>query len=430
LSSYVPPSQAPAAQWPQPGADPRGYDLGQYTTTPSGPSVLGQPALQYPVATHDPAHGYAPSAAGYPQGYEAHDHGGYAHNPRYHGQVPALAGHDPHPQAAPDEGFDEEPFEDEPRRVKRTLMVVAALVGAIGIGGGLAYGYKKFGGGGANTAATKPAVVAEGARKPLNTDRKIIERLPEPQPAAAASQVAAATQDDLGGPRKVQVIPIGPGGSGPAATAPPGAPPPAARPTINVPGVTLDAGPAPIARPPAAPPQAAPPAAAPKSPVQAAPSTAAPPPKPVATINAPTAPAAPTEPARKTPAPPVAKATKAIKANDAFQPGTGTTTVTAATGAAAQAATAPPAAARGANGFVAVLSSQGSRLDALKVYADLQQRYGEVLANKPADVQETVVNGKTWFRAVVGPPGSRQAANEICTQIKAAGHKDCFATAY
>jgi septal ring-binding cell division protein DamX len=141
----------------------------------------------------------------------------------------------------------------------------------------------------------------------------------------------------------------------------------------------------------------------------------------VATINPP--PAAPAvEAPKKTPVPPVAKA----KSNDAFQPtNPGTTTVATAP---PTTATAPPK--TGGNGYVAVLSSQGSRMDALKVYADLQQKYGDVLANKPADVQEAVVNGKTWFRAVVGPPGSRQAANDICAQIKAAGHKDCFASAY
>ena len=34
--------------------------------------------------------------------------------------------------------------EDEPRRGRRGLMIVAALVGAIGLGGGMAYAYKTF----------------------------------------------------------------------------------------------------------------------------------------------------------------------------------------------------------------------------------------------------------------------------------------------
>jgi hypothetical protein len=95
--------------------------------------------------------------------------------------------------------------------------------------------------------------------------------------------------------------------------------------------------------------------------------------------------------------------------------------------------TAAPAAPTGGNGFVAVLSSQKSRMDALKVYADLQQKYGEVLQNKPADVQEANLGetkGGVWYRAVVGPPGSREAASNLCAQLKTAGFTGCWVTAY
>ena len=60
--------------------------------------------------------------------------------------------HEPPPFAAPqgygetDAEFDEAMAEDEeePRRGRRGLMIVAALVGAIGLGGGMAYAYKTF----------------------------------------------------------------------------------------------------------------------------------------------------------------------------------------------------------------------------------------------------------------------------------------------
>jgi hypothetical protein len=38
--------------------------------------------------------------------------------------------------------------------------------------------------------------------------------------------------------------------------------------------------------------------------------------------------------------------------------------------------------------------------------------------------------GGVRYRLIVGPPGSRDSAKELCTQLKAAGHADCWVTAY
>jgi hypothetical protein len=85
----------------------------------------------------------------------------------------------------------------------------------------------------------------------------------------------------------------------------------------------------------------------------------------------------------------------------------------------------------GASGYVAVLASKSSRMDALKAIADLQQKYGDVLSSKTPDVQEANLGDKgLWYRAVVGPPGSREAASAVCTQLKTAGHAGCWVTAY
>ena len=91
--------------------------------------------------------------------------------------------------------------------------------------------------------------------------------------------------------------------------------------------------------------------------------------------------------------------------------------------------------ASGANGYVVVLASVpasgNSRLDALKKFADMQQQYGTVLANKTPDVRETTLAGKgAYHRLLVGPPSSRSQASELCTQLKASGYKDCWVTAY
>lgn len=439
LSSYVPaPQNAP---WPAQSdpltADPRGYDLGHYAAGQGYAAASEPPPAEFGQYGQAPAphgrQGYYPAPPpaqhGYPHPPGAYDQP-YAADPYGQSAQPHLrapAGHPQHagydqPLAVPPgehdhgepEDFDEDYIEDEePRRGRRSLMVVAALVGAIGIGGGLAYGYKKF----AGPTAGKQIAAADTAKKapaPISVapapDRKIAERLPDVVPAAAPPAPAAAPSDgqDLGGPRKVQLIPITP--SGVPGTAVAAAPPPPVRPTINVPGVTLEntAPPPPVRIPAAAPPApaAAVPAPVPQPPVRQAAAPVRPSPPP----------AAEAPPPAKTAKAPVAKA----KTNDAYAPGGSTATASVA-----------PAVRTGGNGYVAVLASQKSRMDALKVYADLQQKYGEVLSNKPADVQEANLGDKgVYYRAVVGPPGSREAATTLCTQLKTAGYTGCWVTAY
>jgi cell division protein FtsN len=83
------------------------------------------------------------------------------------------------------------------------------------------------------------------------------------------------------------------------------------------------------------------------------------------------------------------------------------------------------------SGFVAVVSSQKSRMDALKAFIDLQQKYSDVLASKTPDVQEANLGDKgVWYRAVVGPPGSRDDAAGLCSQLKTAGYPGCWVVAY
>lgn len=334
-------------------------------------------------------------------GYDQHGHPQHGHPHQGHphqGQALAPATQD---QADADEEFEEDYVEEEePRRGRRSLMVVAALVGAIGIGGGLAYGYKKFVGPTAGKQIAKIDTVKtppQGA--PTPPERKIAERLPDVVPQAS-SDAAPSSSDgqEVGGPRKVQLIPITP--SGVPGTAVAAAPPVVRGTTINVPGVTLEntAPPPPPVRIPVAAPQPAPVAAAPVRVAVPAPSAEAPE-APKKIVKAP--------------------AVKPPKTNDAFAPGATAT------------ASVPPAAKTGGNGYVAVLSSQKSRMDALKVYADLQQKYGDVLSNKPADVQEANLGDKgVYYRAVVGPPGSREAATTLCTQLKTAGYTGCWVTAY
>ncbi len=103
------PQQAPAQQQWNNQHDTRGYDLGSYM--PTGAQGYAQPEPAHFQQPHDPQ--YAPQQHGYGEN-----------------------------DAEYDEGLEE--MDDEPRRGRRGLMIAAALVGAIGLGGGLAYTYKIF----------------------------------------------------------------------------------------------------------------------------------------------------------------------------------------------------------------------------------------------------------------------------------------------
>lgn len=88
----------------------------------------------------------------------------------------------------------------------------------------------------------------------------------------------------------------------------------------------------------------------------------------------------------------------------------------------------------GGAGFVAVLASvprsETSRIDALKTFADMQQKYGSALAGKTPDIASATLSKGAYDRLVVGPPGSREEANNVCSQLKAQGYKDCWVTTY
>lgn len=404
-ASAPPPSQAPTVARRVPQADPQGYDLGSY---------MPAPTPGFPPAAPDAVH-QDPDAAAF-QGQR--DHYGYGES---------------------DDGDLDEILADEeepPRRGRRGMMIAAALVGAIGLGGALAYTYKSLvAPSGGRAPVIKAADFGPNKVKPetpdgkgfAHTDKKLPNRLGEdgsaPPVRPVAVTPAADATDDPNAPRKVRIIPITPGGPPPAAAPPVTAavaPPPSAPPMVSVPGVMLDPIRAPQASPSAArvvlpPPspqaQQQPPVRAVQAPpVKVASAARTVPPPPVA------------EPAA---APAVRKAAAAASASDPVRSTVPKTPVPKRT----ETAAAPAASA--ASGYVAVLSSQKSRMDALKVFADMREKYGDVLGSKTPDVQEANLGDKgIWYRAVVGPPGSRDAASVVCSQLKTAGYTGCWVTAY
>jgi sporulation related protein len=409
-------------RWPA-QTDAHGFDLGSYM--PAAAPGFPQP---------EPAQFHQPQAAAH---FHQADPGALSHHadfdpaglPRQHDPARFDAGQQGYGES--DADFDEilAEEEEEPRRSRRGLMIAAALVGAIGLGGALAYTYKTFIASSAGRAPlikaadfgpnkVKP-VVADGKNFP-NTDKKLLNRLGDQEsspparvvigvpPPAAQEAGDDRASDDPNAPRKVRIIPITPN-SPPAGVAPvTTGSAPSKPPMVAVPGVTLENMGVPQVPPSAAravlppPQQHAPPVA-----------RAAPPAVKVASVAK--QPEPPALPAAAAPAAPVKKVTKA--------PVHKTKT------ASAEPAAAPATSAT--SGYVAVLSSKKSRMDALKAFADMQQKYGEVLGSKTPDVQEANLGEKgIWYRAVVGPPGSRDAATSLCSKLKTAGYTGCWVAAY
>lgn len=416
-------------QWGQP-AQPGtgGYDMGGYEAV--APPAGYQPPLQARYPAHEaPAWGaddpYAAEHADLqtpqPAGYDGEFAGYQMAEP----EGGALA-----TQYGEDDG--EEAYEDvEPRRRSRFTLIAAALVGAIGIGGGLAFGYKTLMGHG--PGGTPPLVKSEaspskmrpaepGGKQFAHTDSKIMGRLSDTGSVAAASATAS---DAEGGTRKVQTLVVGRDGSIEAGAAAPitvKSSPSAAAPVVSVPGMTVIDGfgatPAGASRPATQRPVVVnpPPAAAP-----------APPEKPAVIARA--APVEAPAPASKEPE------AKPVASKPAPPPAAERKPVPKKVAAATPTTSAPSASRAGGSGYVAVLASvpasSSSRMEALKQFADMQQKYSGVLQSKIPDVTEANLGAKgTYHRLVIGPPASREQASALCSQLKSAGYSGCWVTAY
>lgn len=419
--------QQPAWNQPQ---DNRGFDLGTY-----------MPNTQPSHGGHDPAQPQTDWGIG---GYQ-NGHDGYANADQTGGELGfAQAQGGELDQGYEDDESQEYEVEEAPRG-RRPMMIGAVLAAAIAIGGGLTYTYKSVLGGNAGgdppivkSAAAPSKVKPEdgGGKQFSHADSKIMGRLGDGSSGAGAS-AAAASEVDANGTRKVSTLVVGRDGS----IQPPSAEPTgdAAAASIAVPGMTVVDGLGPSRAPAAAatmasvnsPPskveQPAKVAAAeqPGGRFVVSPSTSPAPQKPVTiakstATSAPPAVTASVEPDITSAAPsPPAKPIKKAKAAAVVPAPTNSVATTG----------------NGANGFVAVLASvprsDSSRMDALKRFADMQQKYASVLAGKTPDVAEANLGNKgAYHRLVVGPPGSREQASTVCTQLKTQGYGDCWVTSY
>lgn len=410
---------APPVQPTTPTAAPSGYDFAGYEAPQPMPQLdPGYQGQQESAVDWDQA-GFAPVAgAGLPVqsgdlGFAAPAHGLEA------GQQPVHA----------DDGYvgeEDYEYEDEEETGRgRSALVTVALAGAIVIGGGMAYGYQSIFGvpssdkppivkGASGPAKVKPA--DPGGRKFANTNSKILGRL---------GSASGKTNDPSGGARRVSTLRIGPDGS----VVPPSNPGAGSAGNSVVTGLTFGGTPVATtgttaaAKAPAVnkPLVVKPPAA--KTAVKVV--AAKPVPPKVAKPVAPKA-AKPVAPKVAKPVAPAKKATPAVK-----------TEAVAAPKKVAVAKPAPVAVGpkpTGA-GYVAVLASvpvsKSSRMDSLKQFANMQQKYGTALANKTPDVQQANLGEKgTYHRLIAGPPGSAQSARQVCTSLKEAGYTSCWVLAY
>ena len=321
--------------------------------------------------------------------------------------------------------------EAEPRG-RRGLIVTATLLVAIALGGGLGYIYK-LGAGHSSNGANPPVVVADATpvkAMPVVADqgadpskKTILERAGADATAAAMvpsqEQVAIAGDqapagDNLAGPRKVATVVVKPGEkiAALAATAADG------QPVDAVPGLSLD-GADPATKPvelgkvkPKAPPVQA-------EDQQAADAASAGAGTDVAVVQAPVK---------------LGKSTKKMKVA-AIAPAPdpnadGADAVPPDPTASAKTTGAAPARKAG-GGYLIQVRSAKTQTEALAYFADLQQRFGDLLGSAQPDIQEADLGAKgKWYRLRIGPPGSGAAAKDLCTKLKASGLDACIVAPY
>jgi sporulation related protein len=88
--------------------------------------------------------------------------------------------------------------------------------------------------------------------------------------------------------------------------------------------------------------------------------------------------------------------------------------------------TAPAAAPEGGGTFLVSVTSQDSESAARESFRMVQGKYGAVLGSRsPVIKRVDLADGKTKYRAMVGPYRTRQEAVQFCTELKAAGGQ-CF----
>jgi hypothetical protein len=79
--------------------------------------------------------------------------------------------------------------------------------------------------------------------------------------------------------------------------------------------------------------------------------------------------------------------------------------------------------------YVAVLATAPTRMNALKSFAELQQKHPVALQNRVPDLQKVDLKARglgIMYRVVAGPASSRGVASSVCNKLKTEGYKGCW----
>ena len=367
--------------------------------------------------------------------------------PRPAGRQPALVPQTLAPQSNDDEYETEDQWDDQadrqsdefedyadeatarPRR--SGFVVVLAMLGLVMIGAGGAFAYRTMFGGAIMAPSLPPVIKANDA------PNKIVPNRTDAQ-AAASNPAGAATpgSSDKLVSREEQPVPVQPANAPPRVVS--------TIPVLPAPGAAPAGGPALPAVPaqPSAPPKAAAPAQPPAAPVAGSGE-----PKKVHTVTirsdqvgnanaaAPApAPAAPAAPAARprTEAPARATAPKGggnaplaivpVAQGAAPAPVAEPRTRVARTEAPSAPVATAPAAAPAAGGYAVQVTSQRSEAEAQTEFKSLQAKFPGQLGSRQPIIHRADLGEKgTFYRALVGPFASSEAAAAMCSNLKAAG---------
>ncbi|MBD2748672.1 SPOR domain-containing protein [Microvirga sp. BT688] len=381
-----------------------------------------------PAAREVPAHG---SHAG--QASQSYDQDGYAHQPArqdqgydeqnsYGNEAYAQDYYSDQAAQYPDQGYDDTDRLDYPpvekTRSRKGPLAIAAVLGALVLGGGGAYmasGSSSITGGEpllikADNEPTKVQPQNPGGVEIPNQNKQIYERANqngatkvvnrEEQPVDVqqavrmnGNAVADATGGTVGASGKPQQT----------ASLNLGEPKKVRTVTIRPDGTTAGEAPAPQPAAPAAmtlPPQAQ------SAPVQVASAQVpAAQPRPVASTPA-AAPATPVPTPKPTPAAATPTSTPAPQQVASVQPTAPAATETA-----------------GAGGFAVQLGVATSEAAAQSVFASFQRKFSD-LGGQPSMIRKAEVNGNTVYRVRVGPM-SKEEASSLCSKLQGQGGQ-CF----
>lgn len=415
--------------------EPRSYeqrepeaDFAAYPAASAGEPAFGahEPDL--------PDHGF--DAATGVQQYEA----------RYdrHPEIP-LGGYDNQSDAAEDAG--KQPYFHETEegdadflgeekaasggKKRKFLMVACGLVGALALGGTLAYAYKTSGTflGGSDTppiieADSRPVKVAPetpGGKEFPHKNKLIYDRLsgedrPETEKLVSRQENVV---DEVQNALSAREVP----GTAPATETNRGFTPSQGR--AEAPALSPEDGPRKVKTLVVRPDGTIVRQAVPETPTPAAPSIALPAPaKPEPPAAAPRVAAAPV-----TRVEPEAAAPAAEQSGDATPPPTRKPRGTAVASARpTPAPAAAPTASAGQGGeYVVQVGARRSQTAALAGFADLQQKYPSILSGYRPIIQKADLGNKgTWYRLRIGPLETKTAAADLCKKLKSAGMRSCL----